>query len=67
MTQLHKRIERLETKLSPKSGTEVHLIAMELGETEADALARYGRPIAESNHGIVNVIFLVPGIRNEAA
>ncbi len=64
--QLRKRVEGLEARfIPPMPPTEVHIIGMELGETEAEALARYGRPIPECDH--VNVIFLVPGRHDEAA
>ena len=61
---LHKRIERLETKLSPAEPMNVHLIGMEIGDTQEAAQARYGQPIGSDDQ----IIFLVPmEARDEAA
>ena len=57
MTQLRKRVEGLETRMSPTEPRASHLVGMAAGETEAEALARYGKPVARDDL----VIFLVPG------
>ncbi len=70
--QLRRRVEGLETRLIPPARVEVHIVGVMSGETEAEALARYGRPIEESDR--LNLILLVgvapgsvPGSVHEAA
>ncbi len=63
MRQMQKRVENLETRIMPAELRDVHIIGMVLGEGQAAAIARYGHPIAEGDE----IIWLVPGMRDEAA
>ena len=55
MTQMRKRVEGLERRLTPAAPQTVHIVGVMDGQTEADALALYGQPIGEDDF----VIWLV--------
>lgn len=53
--QLHKRVEKLEAKVSPMGCKIVHLVGVMQGQSHDEACAAYGSPIADDE----DVIFLV--------
>jgi hypothetical protein len=53
--QLHRRVEKLEAKVSPVGCKIVHLVGVLSGQSHDDACAAYGRPINDED----DVIFLV--------
>ena len=53
--QLHKRVEKLEAKVTPVGCTIVHLVGVMSGQSHDEACAAYGRPISDEDE----IIFLV--------